>query len=128
MICNKCGAEVPDISKYCMFCGNNVGRVNYYDDNNSESGTRGLRAYYTDVNFDDDGENKNKKTAGLLGVFLGAFGVHRFYLGYTGIGIAQIIVSLFTCTLGGAIWGFIEGLCILCDTNITTDASGRPLV
>src|SRR5581483_4095176 len=30
---------------------------------------------------------KSKLTAGLLGIFLGGFGVHRFYLGYTTIGI-----------------------------------------
>ena len=59
---------------------------------------------------------------------LGAFGIHRFYLGYNGIGIAQIVVSLFTCIIGGAIWGFIEGLCILCDTAITTDSEGNDLV
>jgi TM2 domain-containing membrane protein YozV len=28
--------------------------------------------------------------AALLAFFVGAIGIHRFYLGYTGIGIAQI--------------------------------------
>src|SRR5258707_374960 len=32
---------------------------------------------------------KSKLVAGLLGIFLGGLGVHRFYLGYIGIGIAQ---------------------------------------
>jgi TM2 domain-containing membrane protein YozV len=58
-------------------------------------------------------------------VFLGAWGVHRFYLGYTGIGIAMILVTIFTCGVGG-LWGFIEGILILTG-SINTDAEGRPL-
>ncbi len=124
MICSNCGANVPDVSKYCMFCGNAVSKLNYY--NNEDNNNTSLRSYYVNADFGD--ERKSKRTAGLLGVFLGAFGVHRFYLGYTGIGIAQIAVSLVTCTIGGAIWGFIEGLCILCDTGITVDANGNDLL
>jgi TM2 domain-containing membrane protein YozV len=63
--------------------------------------------------------------AGLLGIFLGGFGVHRFYLGYVGIGIIQIIVTLLTCGLG-SIWGFIDGILILTGT-INQDAQGQPL-
>ncbi len=69
---------------------------------------------------------KQKLVAGLLGIFLGGFGVHRFYLGYTKIGIIQIIVSLVTCGIG-AWWGVIEGIMILCGAQITTDAQGNPL-
>ncbi len=71
-------------------------------------------------------EPKSKTTAGLLGIFLGGFGVHRFYLGYTTIGIIQIVVTIFTCGLG-AWWGLIEGILILCNKTITTDANGIPL-
>jgi TM2 domain-containing membrane protein YozV len=63
--------------------------------------------------------------AGLLGIFLGGFGVHRFYLGYVGIGIAQIAVTLVTCGVGH-IWGLIEGILILTG-NINRDAQGRSL-
>jgi TM2 domain-containing membrane protein YozV len=69
---------------------------------------------------------KSKLLAGLLGIFLGGFGVHRFYLGYIGIGIAQIIVTLCTCG-AGAIWGLIEGIMVLVGSGITTDAEGRTL-
>lgn len=68
---------------------------------------------------------KSRLVAGLLGVFLGSLGVHSFYLGHTGRGVAQILVSVFTCGIGG-IWGFIEGILILC-RNINVDASGMPL-
>jgi hypothetical protein len=69
---------------------------------------------------------KSQQTAGLLGIFLGAIGVHRFYLGYTSIGVLQILVTIATFGLGG-FWGMIEGILILTGTGITTDADGRPL-
>lgn len=72
------------------------------------------------------GEGKSKLVAGLLGIFLGAWGVHRFYLGYTKMGVIQIVVTLVTCGVG-AFWGLIEGILILCGKSITADSAGRPL-
>jgi TM2 domain-containing membrane protein YozV len=69
---------------------------------------------------------KSKIVAGILGILLGGFGVHRFYLGYTTIGIIQIVVTIVTCGIG-AIWGLVEGILILVGSTITTDAQGRPL-
>jgi hypothetical protein len=69
---------------------------------------------------------KSRLTAGLLGIFLGAFGVHRFYLGYTSIGVLQILVTIATCGIGG-LWGVVEGVLILGGSGIKTDAEGRPL-
>ena len=71
-------------------------------------------------------ERKSKLVAGLLGIILGGLGVHRFYLGYIGIGVAQIVVSFVTCGIG-SFWGLIEGILILAGSTITTDAEGRPL-
>jgi len=68
--------------------------------------------------------DKQKLTAGLLQIFLGGFGVGRFYLGHTGIAIAQIAVTWLTCGLG-AIWPLIDGIMIL--TGKVPDAQGRPL-
>jgi TM2 domain-containing membrane protein YozV len=70
---------------------------------------------------------RNKVAAGLLGIFLGGLGVHRFYLGYIGIGIVQMLVTICTipCMGVGAIWGFVEG--ILCFTGHIRDVDGLPL-
>lgn len=68
---------------------------------------------------------KSKMAAGLLGIFLGAWGIHNFYLGFTKKAIIQIVVTLVTCGIGG-IWGFIEGILILCG-KIDADADGNPL-
>lgn len=35
--------------------------------------------------------------AGVLGILLGAFGVHKFVLGYTKEGIIMLILGLLTC-------------------------------
>lgn len=69
---------------------------------------------------------KSKLVAGILGILVGWAGIHRFYLGYTAIGVAQILVTFITCGMG-YIWGLIEGILILVGSTITTDAEGRPL-
>lgn len=56
-------------------------------------------------------ENK-KVLAGLLGIFLGGFGVHKFILGYQKEGIIQIIITVCTCGFGQII-GLIEGIIYL---------------
>jgi TM2 domain-containing membrane protein YozV len=50
--------------------------------------------------------------AGILAIFLGVFGVHKFYLGYTKEGIIQIVITLVTCGMAG-ILGLIEGIIYL---------------
>ncbi|GEO04236.1 hypothetical protein AAE02nite_19000 [Adhaeribacter aerolatus] len=48
-------------------------------------------------------EGKSQMIAAILAFVVGVLGVHRFYLGYTGIGIAQLL------TLGGCgIWSLID--------------------
>lgn len=68
---------------------------------------------------------RNRWLAGALGVLLGGFGVHRFYLGFTGIGFAQIAATVLTLGIVGPIWGFIEG--ILCFCGAMRDVDGLPL-
>ncbi|HEY1956304.1 MAG TPA: TM2 domain-containing protein [Polyangiaceae bacterium] len=65
--------------------------------------------------------DKSKMTAGLLQIFLGNFGIGRFYLGYTGIGVLQIFFAWMTCGL----WPLIDGIMML--TGKVPDAQGRPL-
>jgi TM2 domain-containing membrane protein YozV len=75
------------------------------------------------------GPPKSKIAAGLLGIFLGWLGIHRFYLGYNGIGVCQLLLTVLTCGYGAIIsgvWGLVEGILILCDV-INRDASGQPL-
>jgi TM2 domain-containing membrane protein YozV len=68
--------------------------------------------------------DKSKLTAGLLGIFLGSFGVGRFYLGYTTIGIAQVAVTWLTLGIGG-IWPLVDAILIL--AGKVPDAKGQTL-
>jgi TM2 domain-containing membrane protein YozV len=75
-------------------------------------------------------EPKQKLIAGLLGIFLGSIGIHRFYLGYNKIGVYQIIATVLTCGAAG-LWGFIEGILYLVGgtaNGYKTDVNGVPLV
>ena len=38
-------------------------------------------------------KKKNKSTALIFSVLLGGFGIDRFYLGYTGIGILKLLTG-----------------------------------
>ena len=70
-------------------------------------------------------EVSNKKlAAGLTGIFLGAFGVHKFILGYTKPAVIMLVVSLaggvVTCGLASFVMGvigLIEGIIYLTKTD-----------
>jgi TM2 domain-containing membrane protein YozV len=68
--------------------------------------------------------DRSRVTAGLLGIFFGSLGVGRFYLGYTGVGVAQIAVTWLTCGIGG-LWPLIDAVLIL--AGKVPDAQGRVL-
>jgi TM2 domain-containing membrane protein YozV len=71
--------------------------------------------------------DKSKIVAGLLqliGLF-GLVGIGRIYLGYTGLGIAQLLVGLVTCGIGAVVWGIIDAVLIF--TDKVRDPEGRPL-
>ena len=42
---------------------------------------------------------KSRITYVILGFLLGGLGIHNFYAGYTGRGLAQLLIMLFTCWL-----------------------------
>jgi len=64
--------------------------------------------------------DKELSVAAIISFFLGSLGIDRFYLGYTGLGIAKLV------TLGGCgIWSLIDFILIL--TRKVPDAQGRPL-
>ena len=90
--CPNCGASTPPNAAFCVQCGATL----------NAQGTTPEGIHYTPE------MQKSKLAAGLFGIFLGGLGVHNFYLGFIGKGIAQIILS--PCFGIGALWGFIEGI------------------
>lgn len=106
--CSNCGKKVNENQDVCLNCGVNLRKNKKIDNVNG----------------------KSKITAGILGIFLGCYGVHNFYLGYNGKAIAQLLItllSLFLLSWVSAIWGLIEGILILTG-NIKKDASGNDLI
>ena len=71
-----------------------------------------------------DTEISNRKLAsGLLGVFLGSFGAHKFVLGFTNAGIIMLVVTIaggmVTCGVASFVMGvigLIEGIIYLTKT------------
>lgn len=108
MYCSNCGKQIDDNAVVCIHCG-------------AAANNRKAQSY--------DPNAKSKLAAGLLGIFLGSFGVHNFYLGYTGKAIAQLVLTVATCGIGGAIsgvWGLVEGILLLTG-SIDRDGQGNPL-
>ncbi len=111
--CTNCGAELKEGSEFCPKCGTKIG-------------AKKTPATGTVVT---EGQPKSKMAAGLLGIFLGCFGVHNFYLGYTGKAVAQLLITVLSCFIlspVSAIWGLIEGILVL-SGSINVDAEGNPL-
>jgi TM2 domain-containing membrane protein YozV len=71
---------------------------------------------------------KSRTAAALLAFFLGALGVHRFYLGHSGTGVAMLLITVLTCGYGGiitGIWALVDFILIL--TGSLGDARGQAL-
>jgi TM2 domain-containing membrane protein YozV len=118
MFCPKCGKEVPEGSAYCPACGASM--------NSGESTTNDFSS--NDSYAQSNGNiQKSALAAGLLGIFLGVYGVHNFYLGYTSKAVGQLILGL---TIIGspvsAIWGLVEGIMLLTG-EIRVDGYGHPI-
>lgn len=118
--CSSCGTSLNDDNKFCPSCGAQTGQANSsnFAQSAPQMNSNNTSSYQTGA--------KSKMVAGLLGIFLGAWGIHNFYLGYSGKAILQIVLTIVTCGVAG-IWGFIEGILILCG-NINTDANGNTLI
>jgi TM2 domain-containing membrane protein YozV len=57
-----------------------------------------------------------KIPAGICGILLGGFGIHKFILGYTGAGLIMLLASALTCFIAWPVFyviGLIEGILYL---------------
>ncbi len=57
-----------------------------------------------------------KIPAGVCGILLGCFGVHKFILGYTTEGVIMLLITVLTCGILSpitALIGLIEGIIYL---------------
>ena len=119
--CLNCGEELSSPGTYCMKCGT----ANNFEEEKEET-----------VLGKDNKEfpktfQKSRLKAGLLGIFLGGWGMHNFYLGYSKKGSIQMLVYVlgmyfFIGPFISSIWGLVEGIMILAGV-IKEDANGIQL-
>ena len=107
MYCKNCGKVIDDKAIVCPSCGVDQ------------------RSTYSSVQT----VSKSRVVVGVLGILLGTLGIHNFVLGYTGRGLAQLLITVLTCGIGGVIvwvWSLVESIQIL-SGDINEDAYGNPL-
>lgn len=112
-VCARCGNKMRPGEEFCPVCGCCAKEKN-------TSGAADTNSYYA-----APPKQKSRLIAGLLGIIVGSFGIHRLYLGDKNTALLQLIVTLITCGAGG-IWGFIEGILLLYG-KMNKDANGNPL-
>lgn len=120
VVCVKCGVPSGQGQAFCQNCASQILNPGATVCTNCGAAICIPYAAY---------QQKSKIAAGLLGVFLGVFGVHNFYLGFTGKAVAQLLISVLSCGVLAAvssIWGLVEGILILTG-SINKDSKGIPL-
>jgi len=104
VFCTKCGAQNDDFAQNCSQCGAALPQMGGYQP------IQPPPAYGAVQDWKALGADK-KVVAGICGIVVGAFGVHKFILGYTNEGIIQLVLGL--CFGIGGIIGIIEGIIYL---------------
>ena len=144
MFCRNCGEELAsENAEICLKCGTKKGNGDNFCPNCGSGMETGaeycVKCGCKIISSSDQDSQKSSVTAGVLGILLGGFGVHNFYLGYTSKAVIQLSVScvciLLACCTGGlsvigsagmGVWGLVEGIMILCK-SINVDGKGLPL-
>ena len=103
MICDKCGQRLGEDVRICPICKSKQQIVNHE------------KYSY---------KPRSRKVAGILQILFGGFGIGRFYLGYNRIALGQLFT--FPIFFIGGIWGFVDGILILCG-QIDCDVNGVPI-
>lgn len=114
--CQNCGAELNEQQDICLKCGVRIKK---------------------DKPVNTNPEAKSKMAAGLLALFLGSLGIHNLYLGYTGKGVAQLLLTIFGSILlifivgifmviASSVWALVEAIMIFTG-GINKDANGNAL-
>ncbi len=127
-VCPQCGAPIdPGVSE-CKFCGEKLAvqqaaqqiqqpqaQTVYVQQPQPQVVIQQAvpqQVYVTGIN--PSWPIKSKVTAGILAIFLGGIGVHKFYLGKVGMGILYLC---FCWTAIPAMLGLIEGILYLCSND-----------
>lgn len=142
MYCKNCGSEFSsDMAVVCLKCGVEKGAGHNFCPNCGEPVNAEAVVCIkcgSSLKPELNPTGKSKMAAGLMGLFLGSFGVHNFYLGYNTKGIIQLCLGVLGITLSClgvgffvliplGVWVLIESILILCG-EIKKDGYGNPLI
>ena len=111
--CPQCGAPVDSTASNCKYCGEkfNFQKVTSEPVYVAQPTPVNLQTgYQLPPGINPSWPKKSKLAASLLAIFLGGFGVHKFYLGNTSKGWLYL---LFCWTYIPGFIGFFEGLVYL---------------
>jgi TM2 domain-containing membrane protein YozV len=106
MFCRNCGKPVNSAAIACLGCGAPPGSQKNFCWNCGKVTTPvQIICVSCGVSLEtpkvETPEHRSKLAAGLLAIFLGSLGIHKFYLGYSTEGIILLLVSviggIFTC-------------------------------
>tara|TARA_B100000963_G_scaffold116333_1_gene101340 strand:- start:1064 stop:1477 length:414 start_codon:yes stop_codon:yes gene_type:complete len=107
IFCSSCGNSIASDAAFCPKCGS----PNKANPQAQAVNQQVAQPQMTHSDGRVDGKViKSRAAAGILGIFLGAFGIHKFYCGSIGLGIVYL---LFFWTFIPGIVGFIEGIIYL---------------
>ena len=110
--CTKCGAVNEDTAQYCVNCQAQLTPVSggYQPMQSVNQGASGAMTDWKALGAD------KKILAGILGIVVGAFGVHKFVLGYKTEGLIMLLITVLTCGIFGvvsSVIGIVEGIIYL---------------
>jgi ribosomal protein L40E len=126
MYCRNCGKEIPKQAEICVACGVRPPRGDKFCQNcGAETNLNAEICVKCGARLGTVAEEKDWLTALLLSIFVGYIAVDRFYLGYVGLGVLKLFITVITLGLAGWIWWIID--IILIATDRMKDARGRPL-
>lgn len=128
-VCPQCGAPIDPTAAECKYCGENLAVQQAAQQLQSQQPVYVQPSQPRPMNYQGASVTpiqiyaaetnamwpvKSKAAAGLLAIFLGGFGVHKFYLGKIGMGFLYLC---FCWTGIPVLVGLIEGIIYLCSSD-----------